>query len=257
MFKKFLFVFLLLFSIQVVQAGISVRTDVMLCNPYTMERDFASELEHYGYEGGLEFLNICLKKYPDSPQLYNKRGNIYKNLGLYKDAISDYDKAISIDDSYLPPYHGKITVAMLQGDFRTQLDEINKLILKEPNNFVLIYTRAVIYMKNNNYQEALSDLNKVISINKSYKEAFKLRGLANSALKKYKNCTSDLDVYIKYKANDADSYFHRAYCSSHIQGKSHQMLHDLILAGELYKMYGDEDKYLQIKQMLDSARVRY
>ncbi len=238
-----------------VYAGLAVRNDVLICNPYTMENDFADSIEHEGYEGGIKFLNACISKYPDSPQFYNNRGNIYKIMHRYEDALDDYNKAISLDDSYMSPRHGKITLAIVQGNYDGQLENINNLIKEYPDSYLLYNTRAVIKLHGNDYKGTIADLTKCISLNKNYKEGYKIRGYAYSGVKEYKNCVKDLSTYLQYKANDADVYYQRALCYSQLPGKSYQMLNDLVLAAELYKLYGNNYQYYKIKDMLNSIGI--
>ncbi len=255
--KLIITIYLLIVTGLGVYAGLSVRNDILTCNPFTIENDFSEIIKHEGYEGGIKFLNACIAKYPDSPQFYNNRGNMYKLLRKYDDALKDYNKAISMDETYISPQHGKITLAIIQGNFDGQLENINNLINQNPDNYLLYNTRAVIRFHSNDYQGTIDDLTKCMELNKNYKEGFKTRGFAYSGLKKYKNCVKDLSSYIQYKSNDADAYYHRALCYSKLPDKSYQMLNDLVIAAELYKYYGNNYQYLKIKDMLNSTGLDY
>ncbi len=253
--NKIIIICLLLFSGLGVSAGLAVRNDILICNPYTMENDFAVSIEHEGYEGGIKFLNACIAKYPNSPQFYNNRGNIYKIMHQYNDALNDYNKAISLDDTYMLPKLGKITLAIIQGKYNGQLENINELIKQNPESYLLYNARAVIKFHDNDYQGTVDDLTKCINLNKEYKEGYKTRGYAYSGLKKYKNCVKDLSTYLQYKASDADAYYYRALCYSQIPDKSHQMLNDLVVAAELYKVYGNNYQYQKIRKMLNTINI--
>lgn len=255
--KGIICICLLLLSALSVYAGIAVRNDVLICNPYTMENDFAGSVNEEGLEGGLKFLNACIAKYPDSPQFYNNRGNIYKIMKNYNAALDDYNKAISLDENYMSPQHGKITLAIVQGKYDGQLEKINNLITQYPESYLLYNTRAVIKFHGNDYQGTIDDLTKCMHLNSNYKEGYKTRGFAYSGLKKYKNCVKDLSTYLSYKANDADVYYQRALCYSQLPGKSYQMLNDLVIAAELYKLYGDSYQHNRIKEMINSIGIQY
>lgn len=240
-----------------VYARLAIRSDILICNPYTMENDFANSVNHEGVEGGLDFLNACIAKYPDIPQFYNNRGNLYKALKKYDDAIKDYDTAISLDENYIWPQHGKITLALIQGKYDGQLEKINALIEQSPDSYILYNTRAVIKFHNNDYRGTVDDLTKCMTLNKNYKEGYKTRGFAYAGLKEYNNCVKDLTSYISYQANDADVWYHRALCYSQLPNKSYQMLNDLVIAAKLYQFYGDTYQYEKIKELLNSAGIPY
>ncbi len=255
--KKFILVCIFLLSGLGVYAGFIVRNDILTCNPYTMENDFAHSVGEEGLNGGLEFLNSCINKYPDVPQFYNNRANIYKVLKNYDAAIADYNKAIELDENYISPKHGKITLALVQGNYNGQLEKINDLITQNPNSYILYNTRAVIKFHNNDFQGAVDDLTKCLSLNTDYKEGYKTRGYAYAGLKDYNNCVKDLTTYITYQANDADVWYHRALCYSQLPDKSFQMLSDLVIAAKLYHFYGDQYQYEKIKELLNSAGFKY
>jgi Flp pilus assembly protein TadD len=96
------------------------------------------------------FLGKAIEKDPNFAHAYVNRGNAYRDLKQYQQALQDYNKAISLKPNFIMAY----------------------------NN------RGNIYFDQKNYQMAIRDYNKSIAMKPTYKLAFLNRGLAYHALKR-------------------------------------------------------------------------
>jgi len=133
-----------------------------------------------------------------SADAYNNRGvSIYK-LGHYKQAISDFDRAIEINPKYAEAY----------------------------------YNRGIAYGKLDNYGHATSDFDMAIEINGKYAEAYNGRGFAYGKLGNHRQAISDFDRAIEINPNYAMAYYNRAVVYG-ILGNHSQEIEDLKTAGRL------------------------
>ncbi len=105
----------------------------------------------------LTFLNRAVAKDPTFANVYNNRGNAYRDLKQYPKALNDYNKAISLDPSHVKAY----------------------------NN------RGNIYYEQKKYQQALKDYNQCIRLNRNYKFAYINRGLVFYQLKNKSRACQD------------------------------------------------------------------
>ena len=50
------------------------------------------------YPEALSYFNTAVKRQPEKPQLLNSRANVYVELGMKKEAIADYTKALQFSN---------------------------------------------------------------------------------------------------------------------------------------------------------------
>lgn len=92
----------------------------------------------------------ALQADPRMAEAYNNRGNAYREMKKYGEALQDYNQAIRIDPQFVIAY----------------------------NN------RGNVYYDQQNYQMAVRDYNKAISLDSAYHRAYLNRGLAYHQLKR-------------------------------------------------------------------------
>ena len=119
--------------------------------------------------------NMTIARNPACLMAYNNRGVIYKDLGNYRQAIEDFNKAIEI----------------------------------KSDNAVAYYNRGNVYTDLGNYRQAIAELNRAIEINPGYAEAYSNRGNAYGGLGNYKQAIEDYDRAIEIKPGYTDAYFNR------------------------------------------------
>ena len=116
------------------------------------------------------------KKNPNDSTAYNNRAVARYELGDYKGAVKDYDKAISIDPDFAVAYYNRGKAKYAIGD----------------------------------HKGAIKDYDKAISIDPNYADAYTNRGLVKYAIGDYKGAIKDYDKAISINPNDAFAYTNRA-----------------------------------------------
>lgn len=143
----------------------------------------------------LIYYNKALEKQPDKIQILNNRGNVYVALGKKNEAIQDFNKAIELSNStpsaYLNrclayKYFGDIENAMkdllflkqnypnfisteMENEFNKvwenyQFNQLNKLIISEPKNAMLLVNRAKFLLTKRLGKDALADLKRACEL---------------------------------------------------------------------------------------------
>ncbi|EFK96608.1 TPR repeat protein [sediment metagenome] len=149
--------------------------DVLTLFNKTIELDINSASAYY-YRGltytllvqpakAISDFNTALKLNPLNADTYLGRGMAHERAGKFADAVADYDKAISINPRLVQAYikrgaaYGILQKphAMAIADFTAAI-KINTY-LSEPYR-----RRAMVYFAQKDYQNALADFNKSISI---------------------------------------------------------------------------------------------
>lgn len=146
----------------------------------------------------IENYNKAIELNPSLANAYNNRGIIKKNQNLYNSAISDYEKAISIDPKNPAPYVNMASIHhVVFKDNKKALDLINKAISIDRNFAIAYNNRGGIKGAMGDHYGAISDFNIAISINPNHSQTYLSRGLSKGALKDFKGAISDHDMVIK------------------------------------------------------------
>ena len=95
-------------------------------------------------------------------------------------------------------------------DQTPELARLSALIDQNPNNDTLLYRRARVYYNEEAYDEALKDLNKVVSLNGKNWRALSERGLAHLRLNNLDNAESDLTRSLELVPNNVDALLRRS-----------------------------------------------
>jgi tetratricopeptide (TPR) repeat protein len=176
------------------------------------------------YDKALIIANETINKYPNMATPYYGRANSYFMLKKYNEAISDYNKAISLgykdvqifvlkSQSFLYLYEYDIAIETLdqaldykkdsslfnlrayafykKGDYDKALDDCNKAIAldySKPNPFK---NRGLAYLGKGQYNKAIEQFNKSISIDPTYAYAYSGRGETLLKLGKTENALLD------------------------------------------------------------------
>lgn len=107
----------------------------------------------------IKLLNKAIDKSPKLVDAYHYRGDAYRTLGRYKQALDDYSRTI-------------------------------KLRPKDPFRY---YARALLYMDMQRWPSALADLNTAITLKPAYKKFYLARARVQLKLGKYEQAVADYE----------------------------------------------------------------
>lgn len=103
-----------------------------------------------------------LKSSDDLYQAYLSRGHAYRRLGIYWDALSDYEHAIKIrKDCYLA-HCGRGNILKILGNYEKAIISYEEAIFLEANSVLAYNGLGNVYKDLRRYQEAISQYNKAI-----------------------------------------------------------------------------------------------
>lgn len=92
-----------------------------------------------------------IRRSPNSPMAYCKRARKYTQLGLFKEAIKDYSKAISLNQNsssaggFVYQMRGYCKVQI--GDYKGSISDFSKVLASNPKSGAALYNRAAAYEK--------------------------------------------------------------------------------------------------------------
>ena len=123
---------------------------------YSLRSDIYTDLDD-GVKALMD-LHSAIKDAPDTPDLYLKRGNLYAAMEQYDLAEVDMRKIASLDPENPTGYIGLAVIAMLQERQEDAIQNLNEAIKVAPDESILYYLRANVYIKLEHYNEAMDDI---------------------------------------------------------------------------------------------------
>ena len=150
----------------------------------------------------LEIINECIEYYPEHPQAYSARGNIYFEMGKLDKARLDFEKAISLG------YEGTNALINLGVTYLSDPQKAQPFFEKalEIDPLCALAFGYLSACSNNlsNYKESLNYANKAIDINGSNMYFFEQRSKAHAGLDRHEEAIKDLDIVLDNNVRDSD-----------------------------------------------------
>ncbi len=111
----------------------------------------------------IEYYSKAIRLKPDYYKAYYNRGLVKESLGLYDDALKDYDETLNIKPDALA-YYSRAKVKSILKKQESALQDINATLIIEPNNVKYLGKRASIYLALNQYEKVTDDYSKIIEL---------------------------------------------------------------------------------------------
>jgi tetratricopeptide (TPR) repeat protein len=204
------------------------------------------------FTSALTDCNKTIELEPNNADYYNARGWVYYyKIKQVDAAISDYSKAISLNSQKSKYYNNRGLAYLNIGKFDEAIEDFSKGISLDQN--VNCYrNRGLAYSILQQHEASLSDFEKAIEINSDNADYFSGRGGAYSGLKKYDKALVDFNKAISLAPDNSIYYMERGNVFRDME-KYDEAIMDynkgIELAPEDAGYYSIRcDAYLQIKQ---------
>ncbi len=162
---------------------------------------------------------------PDEYIIYNNRGNAKANLGLYEDSIRDFDKAIELHPYFDTAYCNRGSSKYDLGLYEEAMRDYDEAIRLNPNLAEAYNNRGVLKSSLGQEQDAIRDFNKAIELNSRYAWAYCNRGETKYRLGQYEAAIEDFDRAIALNPNAAD-FFHNRGLARNELGRTQGAIED-------------------------------
>ncbi|UCA60000.1 tetratricopeptide repeat protein [Chryseobacterium rhizoplanae] len=140
----------------------------------------------------LEYIESGLKVDDKSADLYLTRSKIYEIQDKKEQAKADLNHILTFAPDNIFAKTGLANLKKNNGELDDALKDYNKLIAEKPES--LLYSgRADVYLRMKKNKEALADVNKAISIDPKFAQAFVTRALVLFNMAKPKEACENLD----------------------------------------------------------------
>ena len=170
------------------------------------------------------------------PDAYIYRGMAYGYKGLYKEAIADFDRVITLDPYHEAAYSGRGAVFGKIGLYARAIEDFNKAIALAPNNYQVYTNLGVIYGKIGQYDKAAESFNEAIAIQPDEAENYNNLGIVYSKIGQYGKAAESFNEAIAIQPDEAEIYLNRGLVYS-LQDQYDRALADYNKALELNKNF--------------------
>ena len=178
-------------EIEKIDREISAEQKIEEGNKLAYQRDYASAISKY---------NEAIELNPNNSYVKNNIENVYGNRRSIEQVIEGCNKEIKRNPKSASAFYYRGNAYEHLGDYLRKKENT-----PSDNYFKLKNSQY----DNKNYQLALKDYNKAISLNKDYYEAYNARGKIFTNLGKYKSAIKDFNTAIQIDNNSAEAYNNR------------------------------------------------
>ncbi len=137
--------------------------DDLLLNYYQVL--LLDSMEHY--DETIKYLSSYISKNDQNPFAYNNRGLAHSEIGMFNEAILDYEKSIKIKLNSIP--YKNLGILFERNDlFDKALEAFNNALIINNKDATIYRCRAHIFIKLNKIQEAINDFSCAIDIDPEF-----------------------------------------------------------------------------------------
>lgn len=117
------------------------------------------------YLDAIEDLNYSIEKYPDCCHLYHYRGLAKQLSENFTEALSDYNKAIEMDDFHdIETYYFRASINFNLHNYNDSIKDLNRVIESSPKHYSAYYLRGLTKMHLDDREGAIRDLQEASSL---------------------------------------------------------------------------------------------
>ena len=152
-------------------------------------------------------------KYPDQTIIpYTNRGIAYTSLGEWDNAITDFNKVLSLDPKNAGVYTDRGFVYGIVGQPQDAIADFSKALEYDPKNAKAFQNRGVAYGNTGQPDKAIADLLKTIEIDPKYLKAYVNLGLIYLQQKKFDQAIEISLQGLKIDTHTAEFYDNIGNC---------------------------------------------
>lgn len=164
------------------------------------------------YFKGLFVFNDTKSKIASAADILN--GNLSEEIiSSFKNAISIFNRALDIDDTYSSVYYYRGYTYFILSDKDKALNDFSLAIKNDKEYTMAYYMRSLCYNYKREYNQSIQDLSMCIFLDPTNTEYYVARGFAYLNLDKELEACSDFKIANEYGSEEAAQYLLR-YCNN-------------------------------------------
>ncbi|MFB2919723.1 tetratricopeptide repeat protein [Aerosakkonema funiforme] len=144
---------------------------------------------------------IPIAQNPNNAKAFAQRGESYRQMKRYPEALADFNRAIALSPNYAWAYAHRGETYYLIEQYKEALADFQRAIELNPHYMWAISHRGATYHRLNRYEEALKDLSVAIAMKPDYAWAICYRGQIYCLMNRYEEALADCDRAISLDKN--------------------------------------------------------
>ncbi len=161
------------------------------------------------WKNGMTLWNDVISQYQNIPLAYNSRGVLFDGENKFREAISDFTKAIELNPNYDKAYNNRGNLLMKSNRPEDAIRDYNHSIVLKPDYYGSYKNRGNNYMSRNKPDSALADYSRAISLNPDDAETYFYRGNALRSSNRNEEALNDYQKAIQLRPGYLEAYFTR------------------------------------------------
>jgi tetratricopeptide (TPR) repeat protein len=163
------------------------------------------------YENAIADFDRAVELDTDYAWAVANRGHTYRLLERYEEALADFDRAIELNPEYNWAIIGRGFTHQDMKRYKEALVDFNQVIELDADNAKAIAERGFTYWLLEQYEEALTDFSRAIELDANYTRAVTNRGSTYQMLGRYEEALADFDRAIELDADYIWAITERGY----------------------------------------------
>jgi tetratricopeptide (TPR) repeat protein len=156
----------------------------------------------------VSYFDRAIEQAPEQAEAYNLRAVARFEQENYQQAVSDFSEAIRLDSSNYMPYYNRGNAYQEQEKLQQALQDYSRAISIKANEKDVYLNRGVVYFKTGNYQQALDDFNFALRLEEEADPVALLnRAKTRLALSQWEEAVADLEKLLSLRPQDASAYY--------------------------------------------------
>lgn len=140
------------------------------------------------------------KKFIDS---YVALANLQTNINKLDEAMANCNEALKIDPTSRQALLARSRIFVKRQDFQNAINDISRNIVNNPTDEEMFFIRATYYQQFSQHQNAINDFNKVLSLNSKNADALYNRAKSYEEISNFQAAIKDYEALVAISEFDA------------------------------------------------------
>lgn len=173
----------------------------------------------------LNFWKSVTESFPESAIAHSSLGGVYMEEGDYHTAKVHINKAISLDDNNAKAWYNNGVIAMRQGNAKEALSALNKAISIQETSKAL-FSRALLYQQIGDVDRVLTDILKVLEAEPGNAHAHYIKADCLDQKGRLMVAEQEYNLAIQYEGDEPLYYLRRGLVYAK-QGRANDAMNDM------------------------------
>jgi len=147
-------------------------------------------------------------KSPNKARPINNRGYALSQLGQFKKAIPDFNKAIKLKNNYADPYFNKGFAYANLGEINEAIKNFDKAIEIQPKYVEAFYNRGTAFAHLGMIDKSIEDFSKAIELFPEYSNALFNRGISYYNTEEWEKAIADFKTVLIHDKNNKEAIYY-------------------------------------------------